>query len=144
MRCTRNLHVACVRDQCGQLLGWPVGPNILAGIDKATWHAEIGQLTKQSWSLAVVPPAGVAQAIGRRIGMEDLATNTLSNGLEVLVIGLAPRAVVNDLAASDANHANRARWIAQRIGEGQVRAVAVSKYDPALAVVCMANRLDVR
>src|SRR5579859_4642281 len=130
-----DLDIARVRDERGQLPGGPVRPNVLAGIDEVTWHAQLGQIAEQGWSLAVRPPARVAQTIDRRIGLEDVPTAIFPDRPEALMIDRAPRAVIDNVAACDADDAPGVVRIAQSIGQRQIGAVAMAEQDPALDAI---------
>ncbi len=75
--------------------------------------------------------------------MKLLSAQVFTDRGELSVVRLAPRAVVDDFAASDADHADCARWVAQRVGEGQIGAVAMPKHQPAVKGIRLSHGLGI-
>jgi hypothetical protein len=59
------------------------------------------------------------------------------------VAHFAPRAVVQDFAAGDADDAEHTREVPERVGKREVRAVAVPDEQPALDAVGLADRFRI-
>ena len=73
-----------------------------------------------------VPPTLVAVAVHARVGMEDSFARVFANLLQAMAVGLAPTAVVDQIAAGHADDAAGDGREPQRVGQGRVGTEAVA------------------